>query len=138
MIRLPQATREINGKTYRLTALSAGPGRKMLVRLGKIVGPGLAATLKAAGSGSLLQADVSVLADGVGELCARLSADEFDDVCKIFLAQTEVHTGEGFAAMREYDAFAADYGSLFRLLAAHLEHNYSSFLGVLRLTAPTK
>ncbi len=108
----------------------------MLVRLGKVVGPGLAATLKAAGSGNLLQADVSVLADGVGELCTRLDPDEFDAVCKVFLAQTEVHVGAGFTPIPEYDAFAANYGALFKLLAAHLEHNYGSFFAGLKGIAP--
>lgn len=135
-VNIPSTEREINGRKYRLTALAAGPGRRMMIRLMKVIGPGLAATLKAAGGGSLLQADTSVLADGVTELCKNLSEDEFDSICKIFLEKTEVQGEKGWTTIPEYDAFAADYGSLMLLLAAHIDHNYSSFFGVLKRTAP--
>lgn len=135
-INLPTTECEIGGKRYLLTALSAKPGRAMLVRLTKVVGPGLASALKAASGGNLLQADVSVLGDGVAELCKSLSEDDFEHVCTVFLKQTQVWGGQGFVNIPDYDAFAADYGSLFKLLAAHVEHNYGSFLGVLRSTVP--
>lgn len=134
-IKLPSAEVEINGKKYRLTALAAKPGRAMLVRLTKAVGPGLAKTLKAIGAGSVMQADASVLADGIGELCRTLTEDDFEHVCNVFLEQTQVWAGEGYVNVRTYDAFAADYGSLFKLLAAHIEHNYASFLGGLTAIA---
>jgi hypothetical protein len=134
MVTLPQTERAINGKRYLLTALAAKPGRAMLVRLTKVVGPGLAKALKAAGSGNILQADVGILGDGLAELCKSLSEDDFEHVCTTFLAKTQVHTGQGFVNIPDFDAFAADYGSLFQLLAAHIEHNYASFLGALRTT----
>lgn len=133
-VNLPQTEREINGKRYLLTALAAKPGRAMLVRLTKVVGPGLAKALKAAGSGNLLQADVSVLGDGVAELCKTLSEDDFEHVCTTFLKQTQVQASGGYVNIPDFDAFAADYGSLFKLLAAHIEHNYASFLEGLRTT----
>jgi hypothetical protein len=134
-VTLPQTEREINGKRYLLTALAAKPGRAMLVRLTKVVGPGLAKALKAAGGGRLLEADVSVLGDGVAELCKTLSEDDFEHVCSTFLKQTMVMGGGGgFVVIQDYDAFAADYGTLFKLLAAHIEHNYASFLAGLRIT----
>ena len=134
-VTLPQKEIQINDKRYQITALAAKPGRAMLVRLTKAIGPGLARTLKAIGGGNILQADAGVLADGLEELCKTLTEDDFEHICSVFLKQTLVWGGQGFVSIPDYDAFAADYGSLFRLLAAHIEHNYASFLGGLTAIA---
>lgn len=138
---LESVERKIGGKQYRIRQLAAEPGRRMLVRLMKLLGPSAAAALRnlqEGGSVSLQSLSTTGLADAIVELCSKITEDEFEDITKRFLQNTEVMnpaTG-GYMEIEPFNAFAGDYGSLFKLLSFHLEFNYSSFLGGLGITGP--
>jgi hypothetical protein len=138
---LRTAERDIGGKRYQITELAAVHGRAMLVRLMRLLGPSMAAMLRSLDlSKGLGLANVTGdnLADAVTDLCAKLDAHEFEEICTIFLERSEVYNSEtgGYAKLQKAFAFSGDYGSLFKLLAFHVEHNFASFFEGLGITAP--
>lgn len=130
-------TREIGGKTYQIHELSAKPGREMMIKLFKLAGPSIAAALRSLEGGLKLSELPSVgIADAITELCQRVSVEDFEHICNVFMSSTEVLNQEtgGFVKLPAFNAFSGDYGSLFKLLSFHIEFNYSSFLEGLGLT----
>ena len=133
---LKQGTREIGGKTYQIVELSAKPGRAMLIRLLRLAGPSVSAALRSLEAMELSSLTAKGIADAIQELLTKLTPEEFEEICGVFLAQTQVlnpDTG-GFMALNQYNAFAGDYGNLLKLLRFHVEFNYSSFLDGLGIT----
>ena len=129
------ANRTINGKRYDIVALAAEPGRRMLIKLFKLIGPTLSQALRGKSSLKELRiVDLSGddLANMVMELSERVSEDDFNTIVETFLGSTQI---DG-KPVEPYLAFAADYGSLFKWLGFCVEHNYSSFLGDLGITNP--
>jgi len=136
MLRVEKRT--IGKRTYQITTLGAAPGRRMLIRLLKILGPSITAALESK-DGTLSLTSGAGLSRAVSELCERLTPDEFEEICQVFFEQTEVSKDAGGFIPLNNDAelkLCLDYADTFKLLTFHLETNYSSFLGGLKATAP--
>jgi hypothetical protein len=138
---LKTADRRIGGKEYQITQLPAKPGRSMFIRLLKLAGPAIAAAVKSATpdkDGNFTFAGISAigLSDAVLELCERLTENEFEEICSIFLDRTQVinPVSGGLVDLEKHFAFAGDYGNLVKLLGWHMEHNFSSFFEGLGIT----
>lgn len=130
--------RTISGTAYRLTQLGALEGRTMLVRLVKLLGPGVGSFVGGAGRGALNPASGadSVLAMGAGEaiheLCARLDATELGQIMDVFAANTTVVISrEQEPRLSDvFDAhFAGRYDAMLQWLRWCLEVNFASFFG---------
>jgi hypothetical protein len=132
--------RTIGAHTYRVTQLPAPVGRKLLVRLTKVIAPVLGTgvkgiDLKDPQKLSLLDIDLDSLGDALATFAEHLSEADLDYLCDVMAKQTQVNNiGElGPAQWLTLDSvqehhFAGQYGDMFRWLAFSLEVNYRSFL----------
>jgi hypothetical protein len=108
--------KEIDGVTFTIRQLGAKEGRRVLIRLTKVVGSGFAGESFAAAMVALTDADV-------------------DFLCDTFAASTDysedggVHTYELGKVFDEF--FAGKYGTMIRWLWACLEVSFGSFLSEL-------
>lgn len=135
---LDTRSRTIAGTAYRVTQLGALEGTTLLVRLVKLLGPGVGSFIGGAGRGALNPASGadSVLAVGTGEaiheLCARLDAAELASIIHIFAVQTVVVVSrEQEPRLSDLfdDHFAGRYDAMLAWLRWCLEVNFASFFG---------
>lgn len=123
--------REIGGKNYRVTPLPTKRGRRMLVTLFRVGGPGLAEMFSADGSTevSLKNLAAGKLGDVISKLAASIDEKTFEWIFQEFAEHTEVETDEGGwrKLSSEFD-FVADYKAMFQWLGFCLEINFGNFL----------
>lgn len=130
---LETETKAIGNHSFTVHQMPAGPGRKVLVRLIKILGPVQAAALQ--GAQPTDQVDLAGLAGNrlgaaIGEFCERLTEDDLEYFFAQFAKYSEV---DGKPINGEL-TFRGDYGSMFQWLAFCVEVNFSSFFGALGAT----
>lgn len=123
---LKTEAKTIGAYTYKVTALNALDGRKVFVRLVKMVGPGLSA-YKASPDMA------SALTQGMGALISALSEEDVEHLCNKLSASTEVSGGDyGEKRRPQLDGvflthFAANYFEMIEWLIFALEVNFGSF-----------
>jgi len=123
-------SRTIDGYIYEVSPVAVGPGRKLLVKLLKIVAP----AVKESGLDGVQQAGTG-MAKGlalIATLIDRLSDSDLEDAQKLFGPQTRfTRDGEEAWITLTYDMqqthFAAQYQQLVEWLKFALEVNYGSF-----------
>jgi hypothetical protein len=133
-------TRTIGGDEYEVTQLPSGRGRKLLLRLLRIVGPAIAELVKD-GTSSVKLSDVSAdgLAAALQELAARLTEDDFEYAVRELTSGTKVRIAGGPAVKLETVSelhFAGNYGAMLSWLGFALEVNFRSFFGGLGSLVP--
>ena len=123
----------IDGFTYEVTQLGAIEGRRLLVKLSKVLLPALGALVKGA-DGNIADVDLSKidLAGAAEALATAMDPDEFDRIVDQLAGTTEVW-GPGFGDLggnlpRAFDEhFSARYASMLKWLAFALKVNFSDF-----------
>lgn len=112
------------GKTFRVTQLGALQGRKVFLRLIKILGPVLSA---AQGAENPEQATSALL----GTIGDHVSEDDFEFLCDVFAASTEVlgdTPGKAVDLKDVFDVvFIGNYKAMLEWLAFAVKLNYESF-----------
>lgn len=137
---LKTASKTIGNHTYTVRQLGASEGRKMLVRLVKILGPVLATLLSSAPDKSkappklgwsLGSTKVEDLGKALEVLATRAQEADLEYLCSTLGMATTVGLGGGKEIPLTLEAqelhFAGAYGDMFKWLAFALEHNYSDF-----------
>ena len=144
---LKSETKEIGGKKYSVTQLSAEPGQRLFFHLVKFVGPGVS-TLLREWQGTVTdegkpQVDAETIAAALSELVQVFTYAHFRDFVDTFMSSTHVigSDKEGNEVRVPLEktkalAFAGDYGSLVKWLAFCLEVNFGSFFDDMGLTSP--
>lgn len=123
----------IAGESYRVSPLGAKRGRGMLVRLVKILGPGMGSFVGGVGrspSGTVESALALGVGEAVHDLTARLREDELSAILDEFAlttilvksAEIELRLSDVFD-----DHFAARYDVMLLWLRFCLEVNFGSF-----------
>lgn len=130
-------TREkrIGDVTYQVTQLPAPSGRRLLVRLYKVLGPAIAAALRglpeSSESLSLGNLQTAAIGDAMLELAQTLTEDELDHVCEIFSQHTlfsrEPEKWQPLKVEKDLH-WSGNFLNMFKWLAFCLEVNYSDFL----------
>jgi len=119
--------RNINGLDYKVVQLGAKQGRKVLIRLMKVGGAGLAGLTGEQGLAGVVA--------GLAAAVQNLSEEDFEYFCDTLSPVTEVTLADGKRPQLNNafdDHFAGDYGTMALWLAFALEVNFSSFFQVLR------
>jgi hypothetical protein len=123
---------EISGVTYLVTQLPAKKGQALLVRLVKLLGPGVGSFVGGLGRGA--EDTDSAIALGVGDaihdLAARLNEAEVGGVLEEFAKRTTVVKSEDVHVVLSSiydDHFAGAYDQLMVWARFCLEVNYRSF-----------
>jgi hypothetical protein len=121
---------EAGGKSWRITALGSKQGLSTLVKLSNLIGPAIAQLGEPGGA---------VAATGM--FFARVTEKTAQDLVDVFMSKTEVEREHGMVRVEKLgvlreELFAADFGTLFQVIAQHVELNYSNFLGALDAIAP--
>jgi len=128
---------------YETTQLGSKDGRRLLVRLYKLLGPAAAEFLagledKDGGKGgaqirNLGDVKTDAIADAVTELAARITEDELDHVVDTLAKKTRVSQNgtSGWQPLVEQSEmiWAGNYTEMFKWLAFALGVNYSGFTG---------
>lgn len=135
---LTTATREISGKTYRVTQLGTADGLRLFFKLGKLVGPSVAALLREWQGGKI---NAGTAAGALTEFVAQLEWPDLQEFVKTFAKVSAValqaEDGERWVPLEktiDTTAFAGDYLALFQWLGFCLEHNFASFFAGLGAT----
>jgi hypothetical protein len=126
--------RRIGEHTYRVTQFGAKQGRGLLVRLLKLAGPSLGATLSSLAQGKHTEVEAALaagLSQGIFELAERLNEAEVGAVLDDFAKQTVVVMGDREPRLSDmFDAhFAGRYDEMLLWARFCLEVNYASFFG---------
>jgi hypothetical protein len=132
--------KRIDGDLYKVTMLSAKEGRKLLLELKTILGPTIAELLRGVGGKdgkgeSLLDMDMSPIADAVAEFAHAVSPEKYQEVVTLFASRTTVTIGAGTPDQREFilsqidNHFQGRFLTEFKWISYCLEVNYSDFLG---------
>lgn len=123
-------TRTISGDEYEVTQLPSGRGRKLLLRILRVVGPALAELVRGGDGVKLSEVGADGLASAMQELAARLTEDDFEYAVRELAGATKVRIGGGDPTKLETIIdlhFAGEYGAMLQWLAFALEVNYRSF-----------
>lgn len=132
--------KEIDGYTYEVTQLGNKKGRRLMVRLFKLVGPAAAEFLAALGGKdgkdmkSIGDLSTESLANAVADFADRITEDELDHIVETLAAKTRVNQAGG-GAMADLSSdvqdqlWAGSNTTMFKWLAFALEHNYRDFFG---------
>lgn len=120
---------EVEGVKFRLTMLDAVVGRRLFVRLLKVLGP----AARALEEGSSL----SMVASLAGGALESLPPELLDELCDLFARQTQLvldgrepfldQAKDGPDSFKRF--FAGRYMLLLSWVWANLEYNYADFLG---------
>lgn len=123
---LKSFSKTIGNNNYSVTALGASEGRKMLVRLVKVLGPSALDLIVMAKTGTLAGAHVNNIFAGIAE---RLSVEDLDYAVATFGASSQVTRPDGTTVPLTLQTqelhFAANYAEMFQWLGFCLEANYS-------------
>jgi len=128
MSQLDAKRKTIDGVEYEVRMLSATRATKLLVKLGKMLGPAFAEIAR--GEGGLdREIDGALFAGAVSALFASADPDEVDAILKE-LAEVTLADGKGLRPI--YDIhFAGKIGRLMRWAAFALQVQYEDFFGAL-------
>lgn len=133
---LPTKDLTLKDKTYRMTQLSSGPGRKLWLLLIKKLGPGAISFLRAEGDAESKVA--GLIGAALDEFLNGLQESEFEHVVEVFAGATSLVVDGAVAfplsSVKDTTMFAGDYMSLSKWLLGCLEFNYGSFLEELGIT----
>lgn len=125
---------EVAGRRFLVGQLPAMRALKLLNRLGRVVGPSLAAAVGAM-KGSLAETDVSALGEAAKQLFDRLAPEETEGLLRELFATVEVFSEDGTKkgpVMPQFDlVFQGEMLGVFALARVALEVNYGDFFGVL-------
>jgi hypothetical protein len=140
---LPSETTTINGTEYEVTMLPYSLGRKLLVRLYKVLAPPLASVVAEAPN---VNGDVELnleslatliglapaLSAGANTLAEHLTEDDLEYVVSTLMQFTKIKNERGiFVPLTKADAefhYAGNYGEQFQWLWFALKVNYAGFL----------
>lgn len=134
---LESQEKKIGEIMYRVTQLPALPGRKLLVRLYKTLGPTIGAALKglpdSGSSVSLGSLESSSIGDALTALAHDLTEDDLEYVVTTLTGTTEFsrETNKWLPLRNELDDhWAGKYLQMFQWIAFGLQVNYADFLAV--------
>ncbi len=128
----------IEGITFEVNQLGAREGRRVLLKLGKVLGPVM---------GSLFELQDGIKLDvvlyAVGQIVERISDGDLDDLCETMGKHTEFmpagSTKTINLSMAQQDLlFAGKYHVLFQWLAFAIKVNYEDFISALGMLVPQK
>lgn len=136
---LKTETREIGGKTYRVTQLGTEHGLRLFFKLGKLVGPSVGALLREWQGGAI---NKDTVAAALTEFVAGMEYPTFRDFVDTFMTATVIVTPGADGAREQLTklesikavAFQGDYASLMKWLGVCLEVNFASFFADMGLT----
>lgn len=126
--------RLIGGVTYQVTQLAAPQGRKLLVRLYKVLGPTLGAALRGMpddASASLGSLETGAIGDALIKLAEVISEEELEYVCSTLAAHTQFSREPGrWLPLKQDEQFhwAGRYHHMFQWIGFALQVNYAAFL----------
>jgi hypothetical protein len=120
---------------YQVTQLSAPEGRRLLVRLYKVLGPSLGAITKGLDgvdgkAVKLEELRLEFVGEALRELAMHLNEDDLEHLCEVMGKQTMVHLGgDKWVPLQDVSAlhFAGRYDEMFKWIAFALETNYAGF-----------
>jgi hypothetical protein len=118
---IQQEEKRIGDCTYRVTMLDAVEGSRTFIRLSRTFGPAL--------SKIDLSTDTSI-GQVVGSLCERLTEEDFEHYCKLFMKKTSVELEDGKEPMLKdiFEVhFAGKYLEMVQWLAFCFEVNFRGF-----------
>lgn len=128
MSQLDAHRKRIDGVEYEVRMLPATRATKLLVKLGKMLGPAFAAIARGEG-GIDREIDGALFAGAVSALFASADPDEVDAILKE-LAEVTLADGKGLRPI--YDIhFAGKIGRLMKWAAFALQVQYEDFFGAL-------
>lgn len=124
-------TTEIQGHKYELTLFGAKQGQRVLVRLGKCLGPAAAAILEKGSKGGIPEA-IRLFVQSLAPEDLDFLTDQFAGSCKLILMMTTAAgpqpNPQPLANLYDHH-FARRYPAMFTWLAWCISENYSSFFG---------
>jgi CYTH domain-containing protein len=136
---LQTKTKTIGNHSYTVRQLGASEGRKMLMRLIKVLGPVLSTLLTGEGGKakvkgwSFLETPLADIGKALLTFSDRISEQDLEYLCATLGMATEVHFPDGKTrplTLEEQELhFAGRYSDMFRWLGFALEANYSDFFG---------
>lgn len=137
--------REIDGLVFEVAQLPAMRANKLLVRLGKVIGPALGkvSKLMQGGAKSIADAELSAVGEAIEALFDKLTPEEFEAVTKELLAGASVTGAESVEdggtggkkvpLLPVFDrVMQGRTVTLGKLLAFAFEVNFADFFGVFR------
>lgn len=124
--------KRIGATNYRITQLPAKRGRAMLVRFIRLFGPGAGAFVGGLGRGKAgFDAALGFgIAEGLHDLCTRLSEEDLSAICDEFATYTVVVQSRDIELQLSKifdDHFAGKYDEMLSWLRACCEVNFASF-----------
>ena len=129
----------IDGDTYTIHQLGAGEGRKMLVRLTKVLGPSLGRLAEVQGEKDPNLSEA--IATAIYELSSHLTEADLDWACEVFGKRTELELEGGKIQVLDLELqelhFAGRFGSMLKWLGACLEVNFRDFFAMSASAAKT-
>lgn len=111
---------------YRITQLGALEGRKLWLRLVKVLGPVVS---KLAGAKAL---DGDTIAAAVKLLTEELDEETFEMLCKAFAGRCQLRNGDKWPDLSDalFDQhFAGDYVSMTKWVGENIMFNFANFSG---------
>lgn len=130
---------EIGSYRFRLSQLPAGKGRRLLVRLTKVLGPTIAAAVaelpdEGEGGANVLDMPVRSVSQAIFELCEKLTEADLDHVCEVMADRCEFsEDGEHWLKLSskgQFDlVFAGAYLDMIKWIGWTLSVNYADFFG---------
>jgi len=119
----------VGSNTFQITQLGALQGRKVFLRLVKVLGPALSAAQAAASP----EAALGALLGQAG----AVSEEDFEYLCDVFSEHTElVAAGKSQRLKEIFDVvFIADYKGMLEWLGASVKVNFASFFDGLAATS---
>jgi hypothetical protein len=136
--------RIIGDNTYRVTQLPTGEGRRILVKLVKVIGPAISVMVEELGDGkdapTILDSEMSSVGEAIRLFLDRVEQTDLDDLVTTFGRFTVVLIGDKVLPlsleMQELH-FSGKYLEMFKWLAFCLEWNYSDFFASSKIVAAT-
>lgn len=125
--------KQIGDNVYVVEKFGAKQGRKLLLRLTRLLGPAFAA---------LADGDDNALAGALRAFAATATEDDFEHLCEAFASKTKVKQTAHFASgpkdietdlARVFDShFAGNYSEMLGWLLFAIQTNYSDFLSAIK------
>lgn len=128
--------RQIGGTLYRVTQLPARPGRALLVRYLKLIGPGAGSLVGGVGRSGASTFDLALgvgIGDAIHDFCERLNDAELGTICDEFARYTVIVQSRDVQIRLSDvfdDHFAAKYDEMLKWLRFCSEVNFASFFAV--------
>lgn len=117
-------TTTIDGYRYSVAQLGSSEGRRILVKLTRLLGPALGRLVGGEGRPS------DAVSEAIAEFSAGANEDDLEDLCRTFGQSTELDV-DGKPMLLNLDMqelhFAGRYGAMFQWLGFCLRVNYADF-----------